>query len=95
MPKWNLLSRRLGQSLRWSCCVARMISWLAILIMGQKEVKSQKKISLFWDLNSIYYNGTVYRSKTMKYQRQNYSFFDISKLQNSKASQLLVNATAS
>jgi hypothetical protein len=62
-----------------------------ILILGQKEVKSNKDISLFYDLNSIY--GRI--DLKLWIIKENSIFFDIPKLQKNQVSQLLVHATAS
>jgi hypothetical protein len=59
--------------------------------MGKKEVKSHKEISLLCDLNSIY-SGIDLKLWNIK---ENNILYDILKLQNSQASQLLVHATAS
>jgi hypothetical protein len=47
----------------------------AVLILGQKEVKSHKEISLFCDLNSIY-SGIDLKLWNIK---ENSIFFDIPK----------------
>jgi hypothetical protein len=53
-----------------------------VLIMGQKEVKSHKEISLFCDLNSIY-SGINLKLWNIK---ENNTFFDILKLQKNQVS---------
>jgi hypothetical protein len=60
------------------------------LILGQKEVKSHKKISLFCDLNSIY--GRI--DLKLWIIKENSIFFEIPKFQKNQVSQLLVHATA-
>jgi hypothetical protein len=67
------------------------ISGRADVHIGAKEVKSQKEILLFCDLNSNY-NGIDLKPWNIK---ENYNFFDILKFQKNQASQLLVHATAS
>jgi hypothetical protein len=62
-----------------------------ILILGQKEVKSHKEISLFCDLNSIYSDIDL----KLWNIKENGIFFDIPKLQKNQVSQLLVHATTS
>jgi hypothetical protein len=59
--------------------------------IGAKEVKPHKEILLFCDLNSNY-SGIDLKLWNIK---ENNIFFDIPKLKNSQASQLLVHATAS
>jgi hypothetical protein len=71
--------------------VKHKLANLTILILGQKEVKFHKEISLFYDLNSIYSVGDLKHWNI----KENNIFFDIPKLQNNQTSQLLVHATAS